>query len=387
MPHQPASWARLSLRWKLVVLNAAVVAAAGAAVIMLVHHVAVPSIDTVMHDAQSAPTHDMAQSAYDDAVNRQVIPAVVIACLGAIALTLLVVSFSLRPLRAVEAATRRIAAGDLGVRIASRRRDEIGDVARCVDDLSTQLGRLEDLRRRTADDVAHELRTPLQNVLGLVEAMRDGVLGSDEANLDRVRTEVLRLTALVDDLRSLADAGTARHHLQRRSVSLVALAREVTRGFDAELTARSLQAQVLVPDGVAPDVLVDPGRIAQVVRNLVGNAVRYARPGTVIEILVRSAGHSRTRVEVRDHGEEIPDSVIPFIFERFVRADPSRDRGSGGAGIGLSIVRELVEAHGGEVGATSGEGCVSVWFEIPGDAQDGPRDGVRSGAGAPAGAV
>jgi len=120
---------------------------------------------------------------------------------------------------------------------------------------------------------------------------------------------------------------------------------------------------VLTPDGDV-EVIADADRLAQVLRNLVANAVRYARPGT--DVLV-SLVHSRhvVRVEVVDEGEEIPESVLAHVFERFVRADASRGRDSGGAGIGLAIVKELVNAHGGHVGADSNSDRVAVWFELP----------------------
>jgi signal transduction histidine kinase len=369
-------WSALSIRWKLVALNAVVVAVSGVAVLMLVHHVDVPSVDTVMHDAANAPNPQMAQSAYDSSVDRQVVPAVVIAALIAVVLNLVVVSTALRPLRAVREATRRIVDGDLRARVGTQRRDDIGDVARSIDDMAEHLGRLEDLRRRSTDDVAHELRTPLQNILGLVEAMRDGVIPADAPSLDRVHAEVTRLAALVDDLRRLADAQTARDHLHREDVRLAALCREVARGFDAELVARQLTARVLTPEGTDVDVVADPGRVAQVIRNLVANAVRYARAGTSIDVVITSAD-STARVEVVDQGDEIPAQVIPFVFERFIRADRSRGRERGGAGIGLAIVKELVEAHGGHVGIESGDGKVTAWFELPARGEREPGSAAR----------
>jgi two-component system sensor histidine kinase BaeS len=357
-------WSALSVRWKLVALNAVVVVVSGVTVLMLVHHIGVPNVDTVMHDAGSAPTPAMAQDAYQTAVDRQVVPAVVIAAFIAIVLNLVVVTTALRPLRDVRTTTRRIVDGDLAARVATRRRDDIGEVARSVDDMAAHLERLEELRRRSTDDVAHELRTPLQNILGLVEAMRDGVVPSDASSLDRVHAEVMRLTTLVDDLRRLADAQSARDHLHRKDVRLAALCREVVRGFDNELAVRQLTGRVLTPDGRDVDVHADPGRLAQVVSNLVANATRYARPESSIDIVVRASGTS-AHVDVVDEGHEIPQAVMPFIFERFIRADPSRGRGGGGTGVGLAIVKELVEAHGGSVGATSADGRVVVWFEVP----------------------
>lgn len=359
-------WSRLALRWKLVVLNACVVCVAGVTVLMLVHHIDSPSVASVMHDASTAPTPQMAQAAYDAAVDRQVVPAVVIAAVVAIVLNLVVVTLALRPLGAVRAATRRLATGNLTVRVNSRARDDIGEVARSFDDMAAQLQHLEELRRRAADDVAHELRTPLHNILGMVEGFRDGVINPDDATLDRVHREVLRLTSLVDDLRVLADARAARLHLRRETTRLAALARDVARGFGVQVEARQLQVVVHGPPDGDVEAHVDARRIYQVLHNLVDNAVRYAQRGTEIDIAV-SRVPGGVRIAVTDRGEEIPADIVPFIFERFVRADRTRGRDSGGAGIGLAIVKELIEAHGGRVGAESGDGVVTVWFELAGD--------------------
>jgi two-component system, OmpR family, sensor histidine kinase BaeS len=357
-------WNRLPLRWKLVILNAAVVAVSGVTVLLLLHRLASPSVQVLMHDAATAPTPQMAQDAYNATVDRQVIPAVAIAAVVAIALNLFVVTLALRPLAEMRSATRRLAGGDLSVRVASGARDDIGEVARSFDDMAHNLQHLEELRQRAADDVAHELRTPLHNILGLIEGIRDGVIAADQATLERAHGEVLRLTALVDDLRKLAEARAARLHLHRQSTKLVALGRDVARGFSAQLTPRGLEVLVTGPPGNDVEVEVDVRRIHQVLHNLVDNAIRYARPDTAVEVMVlrRAAG---VRVEVRNRGEEIPADVLPHIFERFVRADRSRGRSSGGAGIGLAIVRELVAAHGGTVGASSAAGTVTVWFELP----------------------
>ncbi|TMC47756.1 MAG: HAMP domain-containing histidine kinase [Chloroflexi bacterium] len=359
-------WNRLALRWKLVVLNAGVVCVAGLTVLMLVHHIDSPSVYALMHKAAAAATPQMAQQAYDSAVDRQVIPTVLIAAVLAIALNLAVVTVALRPLGALRGATRRLAAGEPSVRVGSGARDDIGEVAKSFDDMAAQLQRLEELRQQAADDVAHELRTPLHNILGLVEGMRDGVMSADRATLERVHREVLRLTSIVDDLRTLAEARAARFHLHRERVLLTALAREVTRGFEPQAQVRGLNLLVNGPADGDVEAEADPRRVFQVLHNLVENAVRYARSCTEIDLGIRRVAGA-VRVEVSDQGEEIPADVVPFIFERFVRADRSRGRTSGGAGIGLAIVRELVAAHGGQTGAESRDSVVTVWFELPSD--------------------
>lgn len=368
------AWQRLSLRWKLVVLNGLVVVVAGAALLMLTHRVSEPFFMTVMHEAAAQPTTAAGQQTYDSAVDRQVIPALAIAAAVALLLNFVVVTLALRPLRAVEAATRRLAAGDLGVRIGSRRRDEIGTVAGSFDDMAGELARAEAQRRQVTDDVAHELRTPVHNLLGLIEGMRDGVVPADPVGLDRAHAQVLRLASLVDDLRGLADAQSAGDRLRLCRVRLGALAREVVRSFEPAMTERMLEAAVRTPAEGDVEVEADPDRLAQVIRNLVANAIRYADAGSAVSVVVALEPGGGARVSVHDTGEPIPEAVLPRVFERFVRADPARGRGSGGAGIGLAVVQELIDAHGGRVGASSAGREVEVWFTLPprGAASPGP---------------
>ena len=256
-----------------------------------------------------------------------------------------------------------MAQGNAPAPIATSRRDEIGGVADSVNELAQSLQRLEELRRQVTNDVAHELRTPLHNLLGLIEGMRDGVIPASPARLQQAHTELDRLIALVEDLRGLADAQLASDRMSREPLNLEALARDVVLGFDAALRQRDLSWRLEAhDDGLA--VVGDAGRLGQVIGNIVDNAIRYARAGTTISLTLVRRGES-ARLAVHDVGERIDEVTLPHIFERFYRADRSRARGSGGAGIGLAIVKELVGAHGGSVGAECDADGVTVWFELP----------------------
>jgi two-component system, OmpR family, sensor histidine kinase BaeS len=270
---------------------------------------------------------------------------------------------ALRPLAAVREATRRMARGDAPALVETSRRDEIGGVAESVNELAQSLQRLEELRRQVTNDAAHELRTPLHNLLGLIEGMRDGVIPPSPARLQQAHSELGRLIALVEDLRGLADAQLARDRMARAPVDVRAVVRDVVVGFDASMERHQLTWQIDAPEG-GLTVDGDAGRLGQIVGNIVDNAIRFARAGTVISVSLARRGPS-VRVSVHDIGETIDDHSLPHIFERFFRADPSRARGSGGAGIGLAIVRELVSAHGGDVGADSDSDGVTVWFDLP----------------------
>ena len=356
-------WSALGLRWQLVVLNVAVIAATVVLIIVLMHNIAQQQFMVIMHAAGQPVDATAGQRAYDAAVEAQIYPTIAVAAVVAIALSFAAVTFALRPLTAVREATRRMARGDTPIPVATTRRDAIGGVADSVNELAQSLQRLEDLRRQVTNDAAHELRTPLHNLLGLIEGMRDGVIPATPARLQQALNELGRLIALVEDLRGLADAQLASDRMEREPLQLERVVREVVLGFDTSLQTNRLTCQIVAPEG---DLTVDgdAGRLGQVVANIIDNAIRFAGAGSVIT--VNLARHEAVvRVAVHDVGETIAADSLPHLFERFYRADPSRTRGSGGAGIGLAIVKELVAAHGGIVGAESESDGVTVWFELP----------------------
>lgn len=356
-------WRALGLRWQLVVLNVVVIAVTVVLIIVLMHNIAQQQFMVIMHAAGQPVDPAAGQRAYDAAVESQIYPTLAVAAIVAVGLSFAAVTLALRPLTAVREATRQMAQGNAPVPIATSRRDEIGGVADSVNELAQSLQRLEELRRQVTNDVAHELRTPLHNLLGLIEGMRDGVIPASPARLQQAHLELDRLIALVEDLRGLADAQLASDRMSREPLNLEALVRDVILGFDAGLRQHDLSWRIEAGDGSLV-VAGDAGRLGQVIGNIVDNAIRCARAGTTINVTLTRRGES-ARVAVHDDGETIDSAALPHIFERFFRADPSRARGSGGAGIGLAIVKELVAAHGGSVGAESDAGGVTVWFELP----------------------
>jgi len=375
-------WGHLGLRGQLVAVNILVTAATVATILLLMDHIGQSSFSSIM-DAAGRPV-DMAagQQAYDAAVGAEVYPAIAAGVAVALLLNFVMVTLAVRPLRAVRAATAQIAAGSEPPPIATARRDEIGDVAASVNELAQSLKRLEDLRRQVTNDVAHELRTPLHNLLGLLEGMRDGVLPASPEQLERAHGELRRLIALVEDLRALADAQLARDRMERHPVDLAVLVRDTTASFGGAMAERRLTWRVESRSD-RPVVNGDRVRLAQVIGNMVDNAIRHASPGTAVTALVAPSGDSRVRVAIRDRGDTIPAEALPFVFERFFRADPSRARHRGGAGIGLAIARELVDAHGGRVGASSDAQGATFWFELPLAAPD-QRPAGQQPSGAPA---
>ncbi len=356
-------WSALGLRWQLVALNILVIAVTVILIIVLMHNIAQQQFMVIMHAAGQPVDPAAGQRAYDAAVEAQIYPTIAVAAVVAVGLSFLAVTLALRPLSAVSEATQRMARGATPAIVATNRRDEIGGVADSVNALAQSLQRLEELRRQVTNDVAHELRTPLHNLLGLIEGMRDGVIPVTPARLQQAHGEVGRLIALVEDLRGLSDAQLASDRMTREPLDLEFVVRNAVAGFGARMAQRDLTWEI-APPGNEFVVEGDAGRVSQVVSNIVDNAIRYASAGTMIRITLVRRG-ACVRVTIHNAGASIEDTALPHIFERFFRADPSRTRGSGGAGIGLAIVKELVTAHGGDVGANNDADGVTVWFELP----------------------
>ena len=269
------------------------------------------------------------------------------------------------PLRRLAATAVRAGDGDLAARVPEGRRDEIGHLAQAFNRMADRRQQLEEARRRMVSDVSHELRAPLANVRGWVEAARDGVVTPDRELMDSLLEESLHLQRLVDDLHDLAlgDAGELR--LDPETVELEAFLEQVATSFRPG--AREAGIALDIECGEDAVVVADPVRLRQAVANLVVNSLRHTAAGG--RVVLR--GHDG-RVSVSDDGEGIPAEELPHVFDRFRRVDPSRNRATGGSGLGLAIVRQLAEAHGGTATARSEPGRgTEVTLQFP-DPVSGP---------------
>lgn len=272
------------------------------------------------------------------------------------------------PVRAVTTAAQRVAAGEYNQRVPITSRDEIGQLAASFNRMAEALVRDQQLRRNMIADIAHELRTPLSVIHANLEAMQDGVLLPDAQEIAILQEKTLLLSRLVADLRllSLAEAGQLK--LERGPVDLNALLSREVDHMRMQADGREVNLDLQIVESL-PTVDVDADRIKQVIGNLVSNALRYTAAGG--KIVVRAfegvqSGAPEVIVEVNDSGQGIAPEDIPYVFDHFYRADKSRSRASGGSGIGLAIVKQLVEAHGGRVWVKSqlGEGSTFT-FAIP----------------------
>jgi len=272
----------------------------------------------------------------------------------------------LRPVEDLTKAARRMREGDLDVRVAPRGDDEIARLARAFNDMAERLAQTERAKRQMVGDVAHELRSPVTNLRCGLEAIQDGLVPLDRGRIDALHSETLLLQRLIADLQDLAIAEAGGLVLERQPVDVHAA---VQRVLAADVSGGARVTVAIDPDAVR--VMADAGRLEQMLRNLVTNAKRHTPEDGEIAIRASRRGES-VRIAVRDTGCGIASDHLPHVFERFYRADPSRDRATGGAGLGLAIVRRLAEAQSGAATATSeGEGKGSTFtIELPAPAHD-----------------
>ncbi len=279
----------------------------------------------------------------------RLVPALIAILLLAMAATYLVSRQILLPLESMRKAVDEMRGGNLAQRVDVKSRDEIGELASAFNDMAANLARVEQARRDMIGDAAHELRTPLTNIRCQLEAVQDGLAAANAQTVASLHDEVMLLGRLVDDLRDLALADAGQLAMSREMVSM----EEVIRGAASSIAPRAKSANVAMQISVAeklPLISGDAARLAQVLRNLLENALAHSPSGGTIVIEALATG-KELLVSVRDSGPGIPAEHLPRIFERFYRTDPSRSRESGGAGLGLAIVRQIVNAHSGRVWA------------------------------------
>jgi signal transduction histidine kinase len=279
------------------------------------------------------------------------------ALIGAVIALLLGVFLSrtiTRPIRELTKATHAVSEGDLSQQVPVRSKDELGELARAFNKMSTELSRSVNTRKQMTADIAHELRTPLSLILGHAEAVHDGVLPPSVENFEIIREEATRLEHLVNDLRtlSLADAGELSMSMQ--TIEPQRLLLEVASLYQHQ----AQQKNVSIETDVAPhlsNIEVDPGRMTQVLTNIMDNALRHTSEGGQI-ILAAKESNEYVELSVQDSGPGLGAGDLARIFERFYRADPARQREDGGSGLGLAIAKSIVQAHGGQLSAESEPG-------------------------------
>jgi signal transduction histidine kinase len=343
----------------------ALAAVASAAVGLLILGIGVAVVGADAFTALMLRAGDSAQHArdmYDESVTRVVLAATIVAVIASVGLAVVLARMLARPLAEIGAAARRIADGDYAARVPREGPEEVASLADSFNQMAASLERQEAMRRDFIANAAHELRTPLTNLQGYLEALRDGVITADRATYESLHEEADRLVRLSRSLDALAEGDSGTSQAQPVDIDLAAAIRSAIDLAAPSAERAGLRLEVDVPERLP--ARADPDRLAQVLANLLSNAVRYTPSGG--SITIRAERHpADALVSITNTGDVIPPEDIDRVFERFYRVEKSRDRGRGGAGIGLAIVKQLVEASGGRVGAESTGGVTRFWFSLP----------------------
>jgi signal transduction histidine kinase len=307
-------------------------------------------------------TAEASYAMFDQSIRNVLWVATVIAIVAGVALAIILSRMLARPLADIGAAARRVADGDLSIRVPRAAPDELASLADSFNQMAAELEESERQRRDIIANTAHELRTPLTNLEGYLEAIRDGVIVPDQGTYESLLEETERLVRLARALDDLALGDAANKTARPVEVDLASLLTAAT-----ELTRPTIEARRLTLERRWSEPLparADPDQFAQVLVNLLQNAARYAPEGGTVTLSAENRGDT-VLVSLSNSGEGIPAQDLPHVFERFYRVEKSRDRALGGAGIGLAIVKQLVEGWGGRVGAESGAGRTRFWFSLP----------------------
>lgn len=270
-----------------------------------------------------------------------------------------------RPIKALAAATDRLAAGEFSTRVPATSTDELGQLARGFNSLALTLEKNEQTRRQWVADISHELRTPLAILRGELEAIQDGIRPANLDAIDSLHGEAIRLQRLVDDLYqlSLFDLGALTY--RKVEIELALLFTSVLASYRFRFDARGIAIETVIPRAGKAVVFGDPDRIHQLFSNLFDNSLKYTDPGGTISVQL-TCHDGRATIDIEDSHPGVPGNEIHRLFERLYRVETSRNRAAGGAGLGLAICRNIVEAHAGTIEARpSPLGGLWIMVELP----------------------
>ena len=271
------------------------------------------------------------------------------------------------PIRELEKMTKQMAAGNFKVKIQSRSNDEVGELVNSYNAMAEALGNLDMMRNDFIASISHELRTPMTSIGGFIDGILDGVIPAEkqEHYLQIVKEEIARMNALVNDLLNMARLQTGKVELDLLPCSLEELLRNTALKLKPIIDEKEIQIVFDIKTKNC-EVLVDRPSIERVLINLIQNAVKFTNPGGTVTLHSEPDGKNKVRITVEDTGSGIAREEIPFIFEKFYKADKSRGLDKKGTGLGLAIVKNILSAHGQEihVESTVGKGSRFI-FTLP----------------------
>ncbi|MGC9400010.1 MAG: ATP-binding protein [Anaerolineae bacterium] len=297
------------------------------------------------------------------AVRRALLIGAGVAFVAAIVVAGFLVRGIVAPIKRLSRAAEQIAEGDLEVRAVLQGDDEIAHLGRTFNRMAESLERAQQARRAQTADIAHELRNPLSVLQGTLEAVVDGVYAPTPENLEPALDQVRTLNRLVEDLRLLALADAGRLQLERHTLEVTPFLRRLAEAYRPRLEGAGLVFELEMP-GPLPPLRADADRLRQVIGNVLENAVKYVPTGGRVRLLARPEAQG-VEIRIIDNGPGVSEAALSQLFDRFWRGEPSRSRATGGSGLGLSVARHIVEAHGGRLWAekTPGGGLtVALWL-------------------------
>ena len=347
--------ARITLVSLAVALAAIALIAAGVLV------VAQATFKNLMIQAGSSAGH--AQDMFDRGVEVVFLAAAAIAAVASLVLAVLLARRLARPIHRMALAARHVAEGDYETQLPVVGPDELASLAESLNQMAARLAEQERIRAEFIVNAAHELRTPLTNLQGYLEALRDGVIEPTSEQFRSLQEEVERLVRLARSLEALAAGPASADAAEADTVDVAQAVRSAVELVRPAFDAKAIRCEIQLPGRL--DARAHSDQLSQVLSNLLQNASRYTPEAGEVRV-VAEPRRGEVLVSVVNTGAEIPPADLPRVFERFYRVEKSRDRARGGAGIGLAIVKQLVEATGGRVGAESQAGVTRFWFSLPG---------------------
>lgn len=298
------------------------------------------------------------------AMNLYLLLGGILALAAALVITLFFSRRLSTPIHALTLATRRIAAGDFAAKVKPAGQDEVGELVSNFNSMATKLSQAEERRQNLVADVAHELRTPVADIRSYLEAIHDGLMPPTQSNLDSIYGDILLLSRLINDLQLLAQADAGQLNLAYQPENMSRIITNSVALIQPQVNAKGISLESDLSTELPP-VNIDSQRISQVLHNLLDNALKHTSMGDKITVTAKT-DNEQIEIVVSDDGEGIPPQDLPHIFERFYRVDKSRAKATGGNGLGLTIAKRLVEAHGGRIEVQSEFGKGSCFtFTIP----------------------
>lgn len=350
-----------TLRWKLFISHLLIIVIAGVVLLLtarvlfstslLQSGIALGSSASETASVISPPSLLSAQAVFQSIVEQSLLIASFAALAAAVVVSVFVSHRIVQPLQVLSQVSRRLAQGSYHQRTVLPSEDELAELSLSINQLAEALEHTERRRMTLIADVAHELRTPLTTIEGYMEGLMDGMIPPGPQAYSLVLRESVRLQRLVNELALLSRIEAGEVPVKPAPLDLQAVVAVACEQLVPLCDAQQIQFVAELPPGL-PQLWADRDRLVQILLNLLGNALRYTPPGGSITIEAQPVDGA-VQITVRDTGIGITSEHLPHVFERFYRVDKSRTRSSGGTGVGLTIVRHLVHAHGGEVWAES----------------------------------